>query len=248
MLNIPYFYRKLFCRKGYGVHSPFVFDLITNVIEDKSVYYSYNDISLIRKQLTQNNKFIHYREKRITVKKALQRYGISKKEGEFLFRLSNHYKPRTILAIGSSFGLSSLYLSRYDSTVHCITLECEPGFAKIATHYLKKEANPSHHIRTGPYREIESETLLLLSRIDCIFIDKNVGPDDLGIIFNQFLPVIHEDTFWVLAGIRSSSEKYHFWEKICQHPQVTVAVDMFQMGLLFFQSKLHKRIYKTIIP
>ena len=241
-------YRKLFCRKGYGVHSPFVFALLTNVIEDKSAYYSYHDISLIRRRLTQNNKSICYKGKRLTVKKAVQKYGISKKEGEFLFRLTNYFKPREILSVGSSLGLTPLYLSRYDSSVQCITLECEQDFAEMATHFLSKETNPSLQIRTGTYKEVISEPTSQLQRIDCIFIDKNVGISDLDFIFNQCLPFIHDQTFCVFAGIRLSSEKYHFWEQICQHPRVTVAVDLFQMGLLFFQPTLHRRVYKTIIP
>ena len=240
-------YRKLFCRKGHGVHSPFVFDLITNVVADQCAYYSYNDISRIRLLLTQKEEFIHCNGKRMTVKKAVQRYGISKKEGEFLFRLTNHYKPRSILAIGSSVGLAPLYLTRYDSTVQCITLESVPDFAEIATHLLSKETNPSLQIRAGAYHESVPESLLQFALIDFIFADKNVGINDLDVIFNQCLPFIHNDTMCVLAGIRSSDEKYYFWEQICQHPQVTIAVDLFQMGLLFFQSKLHKQVYKTII-
>ena len=247
MLVFTKIYRRLFCRKGYGVHSPFVFDLITNVIEDTCAYYSYHDIALIRKQLMQNNKFIHYCGKRLTVKKAVQRYGISKKEGELLFRLTNRYKPHSILAIGSSLGLTPLYLARYDSTVQCITLESEPDFAGIATYLLSKETNPSFQIRTGAYHDLISESLLQFTRIDCIFIDKNVNISTLDTFFNQCLPFIHDHTFCVLAGIRSSSEKYHFWKQICQHPAVTVAVDLLQMGFLFFQPKLHKRVYRTIL-
>jgi len=248
MPGITKIYRKLFCRKGYGVHSPFVFDLITNVIENKCAYYSCDDISWIRKQLVQNNRFIHYGGNQITVKKAIQRYGISQKEGEFLFRLTNHYKPRTILAIGSSLGLTPLYLTRYDSTVQCVTLECEQDFAEMAVHLLNKETNPSLQIRTGAYHELLPESVLQFARIDCLFIDKNFEINDLDAIFNHCLPFIHDNTFCVLAGIHLSSDRHHCWKQIAQHPAVTVAVDLFQMGLLFFQPKLHKRVYKTIIP
>jgi len=247
MLGFTPVYRKLFNRKGYGVHSPFVFDLITNVVADRCAYYSCDDIALIRKQLTQTHESIHCNEKEMSVSKAVKRYGISRKEGDFLFRLTNHYKPRTILATGSSLGLTPLYLSRYDSTVTCMTLESEPDFARMAAYWLNKETNPSLQIRTGVYHALLPESLAQLKRIDCLFIDKNVGIGDMDVIISRCLPLIHADTFCVLAGIRSSSAKYDYWKQLCQHPQVTVAVDMFQMGLLFFNPKLHKRIYKTII-
>ena len=44
-------YRSIRYRKGFGVHSPFVFNLITKVIEEKCSYYSFYDIELLRKQL-----------------------------------------------------------------------------------------------------------------------------------------------------------------------------------------------------
>lgn len=39
-------YRSIRYRKGFGVHSPFVFNLITKVIEEKCSYYSFYDIEL----------------------------------------------------------------------------------------------------------------------------------------------------------------------------------------------------------
>ena len=248
MLSITYFYRKLFCRKGYGVHSPFVFDLITNVIEEKSFYYSYHDISLIREQLIQKKCLICYNGKQINLKKALRKYGISKKEGEFLFRLTNHYKPRTILSIGSSGGLTPLYLSRYDSNVECVTLESEPDLFDLAVYFLERETNTSHIIWPCSYHDFIPEKISIPEQIDCIYTGKDVGTNALHYVFAQCFPYIHDKTFWALAGIHSSPERLQFWKEICQHPNVTVAVDLYQMGLLFFDPKLHKRVYKTIIP
>jgi hypothetical protein len=248
MFDITYLYRKLFCRKGHGVHSPFVFDLITNVIEEKSFYYAYQDISLIRKQLAQNNKQILCKGKQTSVKKAIRQYGISQKEGEFLFRLTNHYKPRTTIAIGSSLGLTPLYLSRYDSTAECITLEGEPDFAEMATHLLKKEVNQAHQLKTGSVVELFQKLIPPQDGVDCFFADKNVEMSDLEAIFNWSVLAIYEKTFWVIAGIHSSPEKLDFWEEMCHHHMATVAVDLYQMGILFFDPKLTMRTYKTIIP
>jgi hypothetical protein len=248
MFHVTKIYRMLFCRKGYGVHSPFVFDLITNVIEEMMIFYAYHDIAQIRLQLLQKDKPIHYRDKKLAVKKVLRQYGISKKEGEFLFRMANHYKPHSILSVGSSMGLAPLCLSRYNSTVQCVTLEEEQDLAEIATHFLNKEKNPSLLIKTGAYEVTIPESIVQLQQIDCIFFGKDVEANNIITIFQQYLPFIHDNTFCVLAGIRSSSEKQHCWKQCCQLPCVTVAVDLFDMGILFFQPKLHKRTYKTILP
>ena len=247
MLGFIQIYRKLFCRKGFGVHSPFVYDLITNVIEETSDFYAYHDIAIARLQLLQNKSFIQYKSKRLTVKNVLKRYGITTKEGKFLFRLTNHYKPHTILSVGSSMGLAPLCLTRYNSTVQCITLEYEQDLAEIANQILCKEQNSALSIKTGVYHELLPESIVQLQRIDCVFIEKDVGVNDWDTVFQQCEPFIHESTFFVLAGIRSSTEKQYYWTQFHQHPSVTVAIDLFDMGLLFFQPKPHKQVYKTIL-
>jgi len=247
MLGLIQIYRKLFCRKGFGVHSPFVYDLITNVIEEKSDFYAFSDISIAQLQLLQNEHVIQYGRKRIAVKEALKRFGITTKEGKFLFRLTNHYKPHTILSIGSSMGLAPLCLTRYNATVQCIILEYEQDIAEIAKQILNKEKNTALNIKIGAYHELLPESIVQLQRIDCVFIGKDVGVNDWDTVFEQCEPFIHDSTFFVLAGIRSSTDKQNYWMQYRQHPSVTIAVDLFDMGLLFFQPKLHKQVYKTIL-
>lgn len=247
MLSIIRTYRKLFCRKGFGVHSPFVFELITRVIEETCEYYAYYDISLVRLQILQNERIIKYRKKRISVKKALRQYGLSAKEGNFLFRLTNYLKPRTILSVGSSMGLAPLYLSRYDSKVRCITLECEQDLAEITGQFLRKEKNPALEIKTGAYEKLLPDSIGKLQHIDCVFIGKDVSVCDWDTVFEQCLPFVSETSFFVLAGIRSSTEKQQYWMQFRQHVSITVAVDLFDIGLLFFHPKLRKRVYKTIL-
>jgi len=241
-------YRQLFRRKGFGVHSPFVYDLITSVIEENCTFYAYHQFSKIREQLLANDQLIRYKGKPVKVKKAFQRYGLSQKEGEFLFRLSNHFKPKTILSIGSSMGLAPLYLSQYDTTVQCITLESEPDFTHIATQLLSRQANVSLPIKTGSYQDTIRDSIVHFQQIDCIFIGKEIEVDDLNVIVLQCLPFFRDQTYGVIAGIRSSTGKYQCWKQCCQHPRVTVAIDLFDIGLLFFHSKLHKRVYQTILP
>ena len=247
MLGLIQIYRKLFCRKGFGVHSPFVYDLITNVIEEKSDFYAFSDISIAQLQLLQNEHVIQYGRKRIAVKEALKRFGITTKEGKFLFRLTNHYKPHTILSIGSSMGLAPLCLTRYNATVQCIILEYEQDIAEIAKQILNKEKNTALNIKIGAYHELLPESIVQLQRIDCVFIGKDVGVNDWDTVFEQCEPFIHDSTFFVLAGIRSSTDKQNYWMQYRQHPKVTVAIDLFDLGLLFFQPKLHRAVYKTIL-
>lgn len=80
-------------RCGYGVHSPFAFSLITDVIYEKMPYYAYH--SLKKEQ-----------------KKMIKEHGWSKgtqKVNRFLFRLVNRVQPSVIIEVGRP-SITSLYL------------------------------------------------------------------------------------------------------------------------------------------
>ena len=113
-------YRGIRYRRGYGVHSPFVFNLITKVIEERCSYYSFYDIELIRKQLLFRDNIITYPDRqqkgilhRRTIGEIVEREAIKPKHGALLFRLANYFKSQNILQLGPSMGLSTLYLTSY---------------------------------------------------------------------------------------------------------------------------------------
>ena len=95
-------YRGIRYRKGFGVHSPFVFNLITKVIEERCQYYSFYDIELIRKQLLFQDDEITYPDRqqkgkmrRRTIGRIVEREAIRPKHGALLFRLANYFKIKT---------------------------------------------------------------------------------------------------------------------------------------------------------
>src|SRR6185503_14567841 len=42
--------------KGHGTHSPFVFEFITKILNDKTVYTEYEKVERLRKQLLQDSR------------------------------------------------------------------------------------------------------------------------------------------------------------------------------------------------
>lgn len=239
------FHRKLFHRKGHGIHSPFVFDLITNVIEQRLPFYGYKDIDLIRLHLRLHDKPITLQGKQSSIQKYLQKQAVSQKEGELLFRLANHYKPYSILAIGSSLGLTPLYLTGYASNLQCITLESEADVAATARKNIEKKANPSIQIIQGNYLATLGEALHQLKKIDCIYFCKELRAEELDKIFQECLPFFHDESMVIISGIHSSSEKCNYWKQLCKSHKITVSVDLYKLGLIFFRPKLHKRMYKS---
>ena len=83
-------------RCGYGVHSPFAFNLITHVIYESTAYYKYEELAKAQKQLElEKDKRWKYE---------------SKKVKRLLFRLVNYTQPETIVDAGT-LAASALYLN-----------------------------------------------------------------------------------------------------------------------------------------
>ena len=154
-------YRSIRYRRGFGVHSPFVFNLITKVIEERCQYYSFHDIELIRRQLLFQKGEITYPDRRQKGKmrsrpigRIVEREAIRPKHGALLFRLANYFRSKHILQLGPSMGLSTLYLTSYASDLKCIALENVPEFATIARIAFDKAARNPVDMRVGRYKDL----------------------------------------------------------------------------------------------
>lgn len=238
-------YRMLFHRKGHGVHSPFVFDLITHVIEQPLHYYHYKEMDLVRLHLQLNVQPIIYQGKPCAVQSYLRKYGVSRKEGELLFRLANHYKPHSILTMGSSMGLLPLYLTGYSSKACCITLEKNDEIALVAQEALKKRENRQIRIYPGLYEQSLPDALQELGEIDFLHISKALTTKELDALYHQCIPHMHDETIVMIGGIRDTSDKQKYWQQRCKDSQITTSVDLYRSGLIFFRPQLHKRMYKS---
>ena len=203
-------YRSVFCRGGHGVHSPFVFDLITTVIEERSSYYCYDSLSTVRKQLQQN----------------MHKFCFTEREDRLLFRLANRFKPRTIYMMGSDLGLAPLYLTAYSKHARCVVVE--PDKLDIIDNNID---------------------LIVWGRS---FSGASGGRGNVHEVFNEetfekFLPYINDESVMVISGINASRKSTETWKRICASPRVTVTLDLYTLGIVFFNPKLHRKMYKSLV-
>ena len=243
-------YRGIRYRRGYGVHSPFVFNLITKVIEERCSYYSFYDIELIRKQLLFRDDVIAYPDRqqkgklcRRTVGEIVEREAIKPKHGALLFRLTNYFKSRNILQLGSSMGLSTLYLTSYAPGLKCIALENVPEFAPIARIAYEKGGHNPVDLRIGSNKELLPQALEDLKQVDFVFFNTLYEQPDNVWLFNECTKYAHDGSLFVFEGIKANQKMREFWKEICARPEVTVTIDLYSMVIVFFNKKLHKRNY-----
>ena len=133
--------------KGHGMHSPFVFEFITNVLNDKTNYPAYSQVENLRQQLLKDQTLLMVEDfgAGSVVDKSNHRSiaSIAKnaakpaKFGQLLYRMVRQYQPKTILELGTSLGITTSYLSLAKPDAIIITMEGAASIAEIARQNFK---------------------------------------------------------------------------------------------------------------
>ncbi|TPG42215.1 O-methyltransferase [Flavobacterium pectinovorum] len=241
-------------KNEHGVHSPFVFNLLTKCFYDKKPKPEYSILRNYRKSLLNNKNFIEvtdfgagskvFKSNRRQISKIASTAGISPKRAELLFRVTNYFQPKNILEIGTSLGLATSALALGNTNAKVITLEGCPQTAGVAKSQLNEfEYNNVDPVITEFENYLEDLQLRLntaTENFDLIYFDGNHSKKATLAYFDLLLPTITNDSVWIFDDIHWSLEMEEAWEIIKNHPKVTVTIDTFQWGFVFFRYEQEK--------
>lgn len=235
----------------YDIHSPFVFDFVENILEDKRHFYAFSKVETLRNELKTNESEINVldlgagskqnnRNKR-KVKDIAKSALSSPWQCKILFRILNHYKPKYMIELGTSLGVSTLYqaMARLDNNF--ITMEGSPEIAKIARQNFRKIKARNIELLEGNFDTLLKETLDKLPQLDYAFLDGNHREQATIKYFNACLEKSHEDTLLIFDDIHWSEGMENAWQKIINHPSVTLSLDLFHFGIVFFKTDFKEK-------
>ena len=248
---ISYLKYRFSAKNAHGIHSPFVFALYNDVINKKGSYYSFDKIEQLRKKLLASTKKIDVtdlgagKSGKRTISEIARRSAKSKKYCELLFRIVYHFKPGSILELGTSLGISTAYLASADPHAKVVTIEGCPNTAAEAKKNF--EALGLKNIE-GVVGNFDSSLGAVISQqsavgsgkpetADIIFFDGNHKKEPTLNYFKQCLEKAGNDSVFIFDDIHWSDEMEEAWEEIKIHPKVTITIDLFFMGLVFFRKE-----------
>ena len=233
----------------HGVHSPFIYDLVTKCFYDKKKYNDYSILKQYRNQLYKNDLIILVKDfgagSRVfktnarKISKVAKNAGITKKRAQLLYRLSKYFNPNTVLELGTSFGMatSALSLGNPDSTI--TTIEGCPETASIAKQQFKSFNLNNINLKVNNFDD-ELKTLQNQT-FNLIYVDGNHQKDATLSYFNSLLKTINNDSVIIFDDIHWSKGMTEAWELIKQNEKVTVTVDTFFWGFAFFRKEQLKQ-------
>ena len=243
-----YYYFTASNGKGHGIHSPFVFDLITNVLKDKKQYDCYDKIEARRKILLQDSQVITVQDFGAgsavikTNKRKVSDIAASslksKKFAQLLFRMVNYYQPQTILELGTSFGITTAYLASGNAAAKVFTCEGADTIANIAQQNFNKLGLKNIDLIIGDFARTLPQVLTRLNTVDLAFIDGNHQKEPTLDYFRQLARCSTSSTVLIFDDIHWSKEMEAAWNEIKQAAGVTLTVDLFFIGIVFFNTNI----------
>ncbi|MTI19876.1 class I SAM-dependent methyltransferase [Fulvivirga sp. RKSG066] len=236
----------------HSLHAPFIYDLFKKVIGKKHDLATYQSIEAIRDNLCRSTHTVNIKDygagsgidNGSTRKVAdIAKYGITKpKYSRLLGELIKFTESQSILELGTSLGINSLYLSQHPNT-HVITMEGAPGLVNLAETLFEAQNRNNIKVVEGNIDERLVEVLSASGSFDFVFFDANHTEKATLRYFEQCLANSKEDACFVFDDIHWSKEMEKVWAAIKNHYQVTLTVDVYQMGIVFFNPDIRKQHY-----
>ncbi len=252
-----YFIFLWYSKNEHAVHSPFVFNLITKCFYDKNKKTEYNTLNQFRKSVLENKNSIEitdfgagskvFKSNIRSINQIAKKCGITSKRAELLFRITNYFKPNLVLELGTSLGLGTFALAIGNPNARIITLEGCPSTYTFAKQILNLYKLHNVNCVLTEFSFYLSNFQFPIKNKDflspqLIYFDGNHSKQATLNYFEQLVPTITNESIWIFDDIHWSPEMEKAWEIIKKHPKVTVTIDTYYWGFVFFrkeQSKEH---------
>lgn len=242
---------KLRSGDAYSIHSPFLFEFYNQTVAYNKYFYPFTDLGYLRADLLKDKTALQIqdlgagsqktRSSTRQVKDIVKNSGKQEFVAQFLFRLINHLKPRTSLELGTSLGLTSLYLASVDSKHKVYTLEGCAATRSYAQTLFRKQKKSNITSVLGNIDVVLPEVLKEIQVLDFVFFDANHTYEATIKYFKWCKERAHEGSVFVLDDIYWSPGMKAAWTEICADQDVMISIDFFYFGVLFFRKNQPKQ-------
>lgn len=232
-------------RNGHGIHSPFVFNLVSNIFRNKTEPNIVCSIEKIRKRLLVDPRSIRVidlgagsKKMKTSLRKVsdITRYSaIPGKYGIMLSNMAKAFGNPVILEFGTSMGISTMYMAASNPDAEVITIEGCTATSEIASDNFKVAGFKNIRVINGSFDDILPEIRSEKICPGLIFIDGNHRKGPVISYFNQVADMSDNNSVVIIDDINSSRDMAEAWCEIKNHKNVTLSVDIFRMGVIFFR-------------
>ncbi len=240
-------------KRGHGIHSPFVFNLVLKVFRNKISPDIVFKIEAIRKKLISDQQVLEVTDfgtgsemgkrnyRRVS---EIARYSsVPKKYGKLLAGLSSEFGNTSIVEFGTSLGISTMYMAAANPDATVNTIEGCPAVSEIALDNFAKAGLKNIKLLSGSFEKMLPEIEGEKTRPGLVFIDGNHRKEPTLEYFNRMVELSDENTVIIIDDINYSPEMGEAWKEIKENEKVSFTVDIFRMGIVFFREGMMRYDY-----
>jgi predicted O-methyltransferase YrrM len=234
----------------HSLHSPFLFDFYTRVLHAKSDQAIFQHIEQQRKEYLHNTTLLTIQDPgagstnlKTSSRRVcdIARTSLSSSKYSSLYtRIIQQFKCKSIVELGTSLGINTLYLAiSPESSV--TTLEGASPIANIAQDTFRNLHAKNIRLVEGNINTTLYTYLDRCTSLDFAFLDANHRYEPTLKYFDAIVQKIHTRSVVVLDDIHYSPEMEKAWNHVRKHALVYASIDLYRCGLLFFDPSLNKQ-------
>lgn len=247
-------------RTKFDVHSPYISALILALKKPLSQdqYANIQIVETERKKLLADHSKITLEpmgagsrlkeNNEITVRELASRSLSTPRQCLMYFKLINWLKPTTLLELGTSLGVSTLYHHLAAPDAHLISIEGRGPVHRIARKIIdRNQVRGNIELLEGLFDDHLERVLTSIGKVDYVFIDGDHKGSSLIRYIRQILSYLDDESVIVVHDVYWSDDMLKAWKEIIDWPEVKASLDTYEMGILLFnRSILHKQNIRLV--
>ncbi|HQG36803.1 MAG TPA: class I SAM-dependent methyltransferase [Bacteroidales bacterium] len=238
-------------KKGFGLHSPFVYNLVTKIFRNKFNPEIVCKIEEIRGKMLTCKETVEVKDYGTgrnndnlrKISDIARNSSVPAKYGKLLASLAGEFGRENIIELGTSLGISTLYLSFGSPSSIIHTAEGCPSLSALAEANFMETGRSNIRLYNMKFDDFLLEMKKEKICPGLVFIDGDHSKESLLRYFDIISEICDEKSLVVIDDIHISKEMYEAWEKIKQSGKVSITIDIYQMGLVFFRRGIARYDY-----
>ena len=237
-------------RMGHGIHSPFVYDLVSRIFRNKIDKDIVLYIEKQRRKMISDTRIISLNDLGAgSVSKSKSKTGrvseiaryssVSGKYGILLANLAKEFGKPCIIELGTSLGISTMYMALNSPGTIVHTIDGCSERVKVAAENFSEASIQNIVLHDGSFDAVLPQILNSCPIPGLIFIDGNHRKEPVLSYFRMIAERSDINTVVVLDDISLSPEMNQAWQEIKVHSKVSVTIDIYRMGIVFFREGIN---------